>query len=46
MNKPETIKIDEVEYVRKDSTANSTPIKDGMRYCIVRSGKLGFLLVL
>ncbi len=42
MNKPETIKIDDVEYVRKgsenDSLATST---NGMEYVIVRSARAG-----
>lgn len=36
--KSETIKIDDVEYVRKDSVAESF---DGMPYCIVRTYSAG-----
>jgi len=32
-----TIKIDEVEYVRKDSVSNEAQEVDGMKYCVVRS---------
>ncbi len=38
MNKPETIKIDDVEYVRKDSAAQTV---DGMPYVIVRTLSAG-----
>ena len=40
MSKPESIKIDDVEYVRKD--ANQTAIQlDGMRYVICRTRYAG-----
>lgn len=40
MSKPETIKIDDVEYVRKDS--RSEPLQyEGWDYCIVRSLEQG-----
>lgn len=43
MSKPEIIKIDEIEYVRKDSIQNNTPAQklDGMEYCIVRTYSAG-----
>lgn len=34
---PKTIKIDEVEYVRKDSLFQEADKVDGMEYCIIRS---------
>ena len=40
MSKPETIKIDEVEYVRKDCS-NPAEKLDGMKYVIVRSYDAG-----
>ena len=39
MSKPEKIKIDDVEYVRKDSCG--VPMLDGMKYCIVRTHSAG-----
>ena len=39
--KPETIKIDEVEYVRKDSIKEQCPTFNGMKYCIVRTYSAG-----
>jgi len=40
VSKPDTIKIDDVEYVRKD--ANSlAPSVGGMRYCVVRTYSAG-----
>ena len=39
--KPETIKIDEVEYVRKDSIGQEAKRRDGMPYCIVRTQSAG-----
>lgn len=39
--KPETIKIDEVEYVRKDSVRRDAETLDGMKYCIVRTQSAG-----
>ena len=42
MSKPETIKIDDVEYVRKiDATQPKT--YEGMEYCIVRSRDQGVM---
>lgn len=35
--KPESIKIDDVEYVKKDSIINEAKTKDGMKYCVIRS---------
>ena len=39
--KPETIKIDEVEYVRKDSVSKPAEKLDGMKYVIIRSYDAG-----
>lgn len=39
--KPKTIKIDEVEYVRKDSISTKAESRDGMPYCIVRTFSAG-----
>ena len=39
--KPETLKIDEVEYVRKDSINEKAPSVDGMEYKIVRAQATG-----
>jgi len=39
--KPETIKIDEVEYVRKDSIGKKAEELNGMKYCIVRTYSAG-----
>ena len=39
--KPETIKIDDVEYVRKDSINEKAPSVDGMEYKIVRAQATG-----
>ena len=39
--KPETIKIDEVEYVRKDSISQKATQLNGMDYCIVRTQSAG-----
>lgn len=41
MSKPETIKIDEVEYVRKDSVSKNAETLDGMPYQIVRTYSAG-----
>ena len=41
MNQPETIKIDEVEYVRKDSIGEKATKLDGMDYVIIRSYDAG-----
>jgi hypothetical protein len=40
MDQPKTIKIDEVEYVRKDSNQKAFEM-DGMPYCIVRTQSAG-----
>jgi len=40
MAKPETIKIDDVEYVRADKK-NLAPETDGMKYCVVRTYSAG-----
>ena len=37
MSSPETIKIDEIEYVRKDSICTKAEKLDGMERCIIRS---------
>src|SRR4030042_2998727 len=37
---PDTIKINEVEYVRKDATTLA-PVVEGMQYCIVRTYSAG-----
>jgi len=39
--KPEVIKIDEVEYVRKDAVSKRAETLDGMDYVIVRSYDAG-----
>lgn len=41
MNKPTTIKIDEVEYIRKDQVSNAAAKVDGMTYVIVRTENAG-----
>ena len=41
MSKPESIKIDEVEYVRKDSVSQCAKKLDGMDYVIVRTYSAG-----
>ena len=43
MSKPETIKIDEIEYVRKDSLPSYEPAqkKNGLKYVIVRTYSAG-----
>lgn len=41
MSKPKTLKIDDVEYVRKDSVTDLAPDKDGMKYCVVRTYSAG-----
>lgn len=42
MDKPETIKIDDVEYVRSDRVSNPLNV-NGMDYCIVRSRDQGVM---
>jgi len=42
--KPETIKIDEVEYVRKDAIKQKAETVDGMERCIVRSYGAGVFI--
>ena len=39
--KPEIIRIDEVEYVRKDTLSEKAPLLNGMKYCIVRTYSAG-----
>ena len=41
MNKPKTIKIDEVEYVRADSVNQPAKQLDGMDYVIIRTFSAG-----
>ena len=41
MSKPETIKINDVEYVRKDSVCKSAEKLDGMDYVIIRTYSAG-----
>lgn len=41
MSKPETIKIDEVEYIRKDAVHKQAEKRDGMKYQIVRTYSAG-----
>ena len=41
MSKPNTIKIDEVEYVRVDAVQTHAASKDGLTYCIIRSYSAG-----
>ena len=41
MTTPKTIKIDNVEYVRKDDLARLADPVDGLRYCIVRCSAAG-----
>ena len=40
MNTPETIKIDDVEYVRKDANKLADSV-DGLRYCVIRTYSAG-----
>jgi hypothetical protein len=39
--KPQTMKIDDVEYIRKDSVTEQAPIKDGLKYVIIRADRAG-----
>jgi hypothetical protein len=39
--KPEVIKIDDVEYVRRDSLSEKVATCKGMKYCIVRTYSAG-----
>ena len=41
MTNPETIKIDDQEYVRKDSINEKAETYEGMEYCIVRTYSAG-----
>ena len=41
MNKPTTIKIDDIEYVRKDLAASPAPTLEGKKYVIVRTYSAG-----
>lgn len=40
-NTPNTIKIDDVEYVRKDSVAKAAENTDGLQYAVVRTYSAG-----
>jgi len=40
MSKPETIKIDDVEYVRSDSNQLARPV-EGLKYCVIRTYSAG-----
>lgn len=40
MSKPNTIKIDDVEYVRADGSNKAEPV-DGMEYCVIRTYSAG-----
>ena len=41
MNKPETMMIDNIKYVREDSVKSKAPELDGMRYVLVRTYSAG-----
>lgn len=41
MSKPNTLKIDDVEYVRADSVKTEATKVNGMKYCIVRGYQSG-----
>jgi hypothetical protein len=43
MNKPNTITIDEVLYIRADSVQDNTPAEkiDGLEYCVIRTYSAG-----
>ena len=42
MEKPKTMRIDDVEYIRKDSVTNEQAQKlDGLRYCMIRTYSAG-----
>lgn len=41
MNKPETLMIDDVKYVREDAVTRSAPMRDGMKYVICRTYSAG-----
>ena len=41
MSEPETIKINEVEYVKKDSLSCPAEALNGMSYCIIRTYSAG-----
>jgi len=40
MSKPETIKIDDVTYVREGSSVLAEPV-DGLKYCVIRTYSAG-----
>ena len=40
-NKPETMMIDDVKYIREDAANNVAPKVDGMKYCVVRTYSAG-----
>lgn len=41
MSKPKTLKIDDVEYVRKDEVSQLASETDGMKYCVIRTYSAG-----
>ena len=41
MSKPDTLKIDDVEYGRKDSRSEQAISTDGLKYCIIRCCNAG-----
>lgn len=41
MSKPKTIKIDDVEYIQKDSVNQMADKKDGLEYVIIRADRAG-----
>ena len=41
MSEPDTIKINNVEYVRADEATKLAPETDGMKYCVIRTYSAG-----
>ena len=41
MSIPETIKIDDITYIREDVTPRVAPEVDGMKYCVIRTYSAG-----
>ena len=41
MDKPKTLMIDDVEYIRKDSMSKKAESVDGMDYCVIRTYSAG-----
>lgn len=41
MSNPESIKIDDIEYIRKDKLPSMAQEVDGMKYCVVRTYSAG-----